>query len=152
VIIVGKFVFRMQSLLNLKIQMENSLKNELGKAVRELERQKDILNRLNREMNECIENINGKFGEGISVGELRKYNTYISYLSDRVKLQKENIKKAQLVVDKYRDKLIKAMQERKVLEKLRKKKYEEYVREQLKEEQKLNDEIVSFNISNSEEE
>jgi len=149
---VGKFVFRMQSLLNLKIQMENSLKNELGKAVRELERQKDILNRLNREMNECIENINGKFGEGISVGELRKYNTYISYLSDRVKLQKENIKKAQLVVDKYRDKLIKAMQERKVLEKLRKKKYEEYVREQLKEEQKLNDEIVSFNISNSEEE
>jgi len=52
---VGKFVFRMQSLLNLKIQMENSLKNELGKAVRELERQKDILNRLNREMNECIE-------------------------------------------------------------------------------------------------
>jgi len=30
---VGKFVFRMQSLLNLKIQMENSLKNELGKAV-----------------------------------------------------------------------------------------------------------------------
>jgi len=149
---VGKFVFRMQSLLNLKIQMENSLKNELGKAVRELERQKDILNRLNREMNECIENINGKFGEGISVGELRKYNTYISYLSDRVKLQKENIKKAQLVVDKYRDKLIKAMQERKVLEKLREKKYEEYVREQLKEEQKLNDEIVSFNISNSEEE
>ncbi|HOP91768.1 MAG TPA: flagellar export protein FliJ [Acetivibrio thermocellus] len=149
---MGKFVFRMQSLLNLKIQMENSLKNELGKAVRELERQKDILNRLNREMNECIENINGKFGEGISVGELRKYNTYISYLSDRVKLQKENIKKAQLVVDKYRDKLIKAMQERKVLEKLRKKKYEEYVREQLKEEQKLNDEIVSFNISNSEEE
>jgi len=64
---------------------------------------------------------NGKFGEGISVGELRKYNTYISYLSDRVKLQKENIKKAQLVVDKYRDKLIKAMQERKVLEKLREK-------------------------------
>jgi len=44
------------------------------------------------------------------------------------------------------------MQERKVLEKLREKKYEEYVREQLKEEQKLNDEIVSFNISNSEEE
>ncbi|HOM03255.1 MAG TPA: flagellar export protein FliJ [Acetivibrio sp.] len=148
---MGKFVFKMQTLLNLKIQLENGLKNELGRAVQELERQKDILNKINNEMNEYIDSINSKSWEGISVGELREYNTYISYLSDRAKLQKENIKKAQLVVDKYRDKLIRAMQERKVLEKLREKKYEEYMKEQLKEEQKLNDEIVSFNISNSQE-
>ncbi|WP_265444741.1 flagellar export protein FliJ [Acetivibrio straminisolvens] len=149
--IVGKFVFRMQTLLNLKIQIENGLKNDLGRAVQELERQKDILNRLNKEMDEYVHSVNSKSWEGISVGELREYNTYISYLSNRVKLQKENIKKAQLVVDKYRDKLIKAMQERKVLEKLREKKFEEYLKDQVKEEQKLNDEIVSFNISNSEE-
>ena len=38
---MGKFVFRMQTLLNLKIQLENGLKNELGRAVQELERRRD---------------------------------------------------------------------------------------------------------------
>ncbi|HHV29868.1 MAG TPA: flagellar export protein FliJ [Clostridium sp.] len=148
-IIMGKFVFRMQTLLNLKIQLENGLKNELGRAVQELERQKDILNGLIKERDEYIDSINSKSEEGISVGKLREYNMYISYLNERAKLQKDNIKKAQLVVDNYRDKLIKAMQEKKVLEKLKEKKYEEYMKEQLKEEQKLNDEIVSFNLSHS---
>ncbi|ODM25677.1 flagellar export protein FliJ [Acetivibrio mesophilus] len=146
---MGKFVFRMQTLLNLKIQLENGLKNELGRAVQELERQKDILNGLIKERDEYIDSINSKSEEGISVGKLREYNMYISYLNERAKLQKDNIKKAQLVVDNYRDKLIKAMQEKKVLEKLKEKKYEEYMKEQLKEEQKLNDEIVSFNLSHS---
>lgn len=144
---MGKFVFRMQTLLNLKTQIENGLKNDLGRAVRELERQRVILNELVNEREEYIDGINSKSQEGISVGKLREYNTYISYLNDRAKLQKENIKKAQVVVDKYRDKLIKAMQEKKVLEKLKEKKYEEYMKEQLKEEQKINDEIVSFNLS-----
>ena len=38
---VGKFVFRLQSLLNLKTQLEQSLKNELGRAIQEMERQKN---------------------------------------------------------------------------------------------------------------
>jgi len=33
VMTVGKFVFRLQSLLNLKTQLEQSLKNELGRAI-----------------------------------------------------------------------------------------------------------------------
>lgn len=144
---MGKFVFRMQSLLNVKIQIENSLKNELGKAVQELERQKDVLREIELEREEYIGRVNSECVEGISVGKLREFNTYIVYLNDRSRLQKENIKKAQNNVDKYREQLIKAMQEKEMLEKLKEKKYEEYLREQLKEEQKLNDEIVSFNYN-----
>lgn len=144
---MGKFVFRMQSLLNVKIQIENSLKNELGKAVQELERQKDILREIELEREVYIGRVNSECVEGISVGKLREFNTYIVYLNDRSRLQKENIKKAQNNVDKYREQLIKAMQEKEMLEKLKEKKYEEYLREQLKEEQKLNDEIVSFNYN-----
>lgn len=144
---MGKFVFRMQTLLNVKTQMENSLKNELGKAVQELERQKNILTELLLEREEYIESVNNKSIEGIVVGKLREYNTYITYLNDKARQQKENIKLAQNNVDKYREQLIKAMKEKEMLEKLKEKKYEEYMKEQLKEEQKLNDEIISFNIS-----
>lgn len=146
---VGKFVFRMQSLLNLKTQVEKSLKNELGRAIQEMERQKRILKELIEGREEYIFNINQMYEKGASVGKLREYSTYISYLNDRVRLQQDNVIKAQNNVDKYREKLIKAMQEKKMFDKLKEKKYEEYMKEQQREEQRLNDEIVSFNIGHA---
>jgi flagellar FliJ protein len=146
---VGKFVFRMQSLLNLKTQVEKSLKNELGRAIQEMERQKRILKELIEGREEYTFNINQMYEKGASVGKLREYSTYISYLNDRVRLQQDNVIKAQNNVDKYREKLIKAMQEKKMLDKLKEKKYEEYMKEQQREEQRLNDEIVSFNIGHA---
>jgi flagellar FliJ protein len=143
---VGKFVFRMQSLLNLKTQMEQSLKNELGRAIQEMESQKRILNGLIEEREVYIVNVNQMYEKGVSVAKLREYSTYISYLNDRVRVQQDNVIIARNNVDKYREKLIKAMQEKKMFDKLKDKKFEEYMKEQSKEEQKLNDEIVSFNI------
>lgn len=121
------------------------MKNELGKAVQELERQKKILKDIEIERDEYIKDINSKFVSGISVGKLKEYNIYILLLKDRMEHQKNNIKNAQSSVDKYREQLIIAVQERKMIEKLREKKYEEYLKEQQKEEQKIIDEIASFN-------
>jgi len=146
VMTVGKFVFRLQSLLNLKTQLEQSLKNELGRAIQEMERQKRILNGLIEQREVYIFNINQMYEKGISISKLREYGNYISHLNDRVKLQQDNVIQAKNNVDKYREKLIKAMQEKKMLDKLREKKYEEYLKDQLKEEQKHNDEIISFNM------
>ncbi|NLE02588.1 MAG: flagellar export protein FliJ [Fibrobacter sp.] len=143
---VGKFVFRMQSLLDLKTQMEQSIKNELGRAIQEMERQKRILNGLIEEREVYIFNVNQMYEKSVTVAKLREYSTYISYLNDRVRVQQDNVIIARNNVDKYREKLIKAMQEKKMFDKLKEKKHEEYMKEQLKVEQKLNDEIVSFNI------
>jgi IS5 family transposase len=43
---MAKFDFRLQALLNVKRQLEKSVKNELGAAIRELENQKAILNEM----------------------------------------------------------------------------------------------------------
>ncbi|WP_010249098.1 flagellar export protein FliJ [Acetivibrio cellulolyticus] len=141
---MGKFVFKLQAVLNLKKQIENNAKNELGKAVQELERQKNILKEIEAERDEYIGEINSKSSSGISIGKLKEYSSYISLLKDRIEHQKNNIKRAQKSVDKYREQLIIAVQERKMMEKLREKKYEEYMKEQQKEEQKVIDEIASF--------
>jgi len=141
---MAKFVFKLQSLLNVKNQMEENLKNELGKAIQKLEYEKSILKRLEEEKEENIGHIYNKSNAGISVGELREYNAYIGYLGEKILLQKENINYAQDCVDKYREELIKIVREREMLEKLKEKKYKDYLNEQLQEEQRLNDEIVSF--------
>ena len=121
------------------------MKNELGKAVQELERQKKILEEIEQERDEYITDINKQSTSGISVGKLKEYGLYISLLNKKADNQKNNIKKAQKSVDMYRERLVVAMQERKMMEKFKEKKYEEYFKEQLKQEQKVNDEIASFN-------
>lgn len=141
---MAKFVFKLQALLNVKMQMENNLKNELGKAVQRLEKEREKLLKIENERNECINQICGQSSKGVMVGKLKEYGTYISFLKEKAEHQKENINYAQNVVDRYREQLIKVVQEKEMLEKLKEKKYQEYLKEQFKEEQKINDEITSY--------
>jgi flagellar FliJ protein len=80
-----------------------------------------------------------------TVRKLIEVKEYLSLLDSKIKKQKENVNSAMLNVDKIREELLKAVKERKILEKLRDRKYEEYLLEQKRLEQKTNDEIVSYN-------
>ena len=140
---MSKFVFKLQPLLKVKTQMEDNLKNELGKAIKKLEDEKAKLRRLEFEKNRYILEFNEK-SKKTTVNNLIKFNNYIFFLSDNICLQKENINLASSNVDKIREELIKIVKEREILEKLREKKHEEFNKEQLRDEQRLIDEIVSF--------
>ena len=146
---MAKFVFKLQPLLNVKQQMEDNLKNELGKAIKQLEKEKAVLAEREDEKSRCIAEFNEKAGRGISVKTMRDYNVYILHLSERILLQKENVKLASNNVDKIREELLKIIKEREILEKLKEKKFAEFLEEQLKEEQKINDEIVSYKCASN---
>ena len=78
------------------------------------------------------------------MNNLIKFKNYISLLTTKIMQQKENINLAAYNVDKVREELIKIVKEREILDKLKEKKYEAYLQEQLKAEQRLNDEIISY--------
>ncbi|MDQ2085893.1 flagellar export protein FliJ [Herbivorax sp. ANBcel31] len=141
---MGKFTFRLQSLLNLKRQIEDGLKNDLGKAIGEYESQKRIFNKIENEKEAFAGQINTKSRDGASIRDLQKYSKYIEVLNKKAKRQMENVKNAKDNVDRYREKLIKASQEKKIIDKLRDKKYKEHLKEQLQKEQKINEEISSY--------
>jgi len=141
---MAKFVFKLQPLLNIKSQMEDSLKNELGKAIRRLEKEKEILRGLEAGMSDSIDRFNSKSAKGILVGELREYSAFISHLKGSMELQKENINNARINADNIRGLLIKATQEKEMLEKLKESKRQEFLKEEKKQEQKLYDEYISF--------
>lgn len=141
---MAKFKFKFQSILNVKKQIEDNLKNMLGKALTELQKRIRALCALEDEKEVLIEKINAESEKGITVYKLRKYNSYLSYLNGKIDIQKEKVNEQQKVVDKYREELVKAMQERKMFEKLKEKQYEEYLHQEAYEEQRAVDEVVSY--------
>ncbi len=141
---MAKFVFKLQSVLNIKKQIEDSLKIQLGKAVQALEAEKELLKELESEKKRCMGEVGSKVSGGVKVDKLKNYNAYISFIKQKISRQYEMVKSAQEIVDKYREELTGMMKERKMLEKLREKQYEEYMQEIKKKEQKDIDEIVSY--------
>lgn len=139
-----KFIFRLQPVLNIKLQKEENLKNELGKVIQKLEAEKRELARLEFSLNSAVDDFNKKTVKS-TVIKLIEYNEYMSYLNSKIKIQKENVNYAAYNVDKVREELLTAVKERKILDKLKEKKQEEYLQEGKRLEQKTNDEIVSYN-------
>ncbi|MHB8064587.1 MAG: flagellar export protein FliJ [Ruminiclostridium sp.] len=139
-----KFGFRLDSVLKLKSQLEDNAKNCLARATRELESQKNSLEGLKNINDGSMNSLNIEVEEGTPVYRLRIYNSYLSFMKKKITEQKENVNIAEQDVDINRESLIKAMQERKILEKLKEKKYQEYQKEQSKAEQLLIDELNSF--------
>lgn len=144
---MGRFVFKLQSVLDLKVQVEDIKKNELGKAVQRLEAEKQVLSDYQAERENCVDGFAELSARGVQVVKLKEHNAYIQLLNTKIHAQKETVNLAEKDVDNYREKLVKAAQEREMLEKLKEKKRQEYKKEQLKEEQKINDEIISYNYN-----
>lgn len=145
---MSKFTFRLQSVLNVKQQIEDSLKNELSKAVHRLEEEKSVLASIEKEMENHVNEVNSLSVKGVAVEKLREFNSYFLLLRTRSMHQKENINIAQKNVDKYREELLAVAQQRQMFEKLREKKYQEYLKNENKAEQSLVDERISYNYSN----
>lgn len=140
---MAKFVFKLQPVLNVKKQQEDNIKNELGKAVRKLEAEKQKLAGLLNALDGIVDDFNDKTRK-TTVRKLVLYNGYLSLLGSKIKHQKVNVNKASLNVDKIRGELILAMKDRKMLEKLKDRRYELYLNDQKAAEQKTSDELAGY--------
>ena len=144
---MAKFNFGLQPVLNIKKQTEESVKNELGKAVYALEAEKNFLKDLIYEEKRCMLEVSAGVSSGLTVAKLRNYNAYISFIKQKISNQSEKVKYAQENADNIREGLIKITKEKRMLEVLREKQYAEYLKEEEKKEQKRVDEIISYKES-----
>ncbi len=138
------FRFRLETLLNVKIQLEKSAKNELGVAVTRLEHERRRLADIGRHLEELGDEFVAAVTGNIDSERIRGIRAFIAATENEKERQKHKVKEASDTVDKIRDKVIVLMQERKVLEKLREKEVEAFRLEGLADEQRLNDELVTY--------
>jgi len=144
---MAKFVFRFASNLRVKLRIEELKKLEYGRAIAALERERQKKATLVRERAETIESFRESVIRAITPDDLQMHNNYLGVLKERIIKQDGVIKKAEELVEQKRLELVEAMKERKIMEKLKEKDYEIFVREEQIKEQKIQDETVSYRYS-----
>lgn len=141
---MAKFIFKLQSLLNVKEKLEEQAKTEYGKAISKLEVEKQALSNILNQKDTNIRSIKEKITTSINPSYIWRANNFTKSLNEMIIKQKDIIIQNEQVVEEKRLKLLEAMKEKKVLETLKEKKKEEYLREELQNEQKSVDELVSY--------
>lgn len=144
---MAKFVYSMQSILNIKYKMENQEKiayaNEQAKLRREEEKLKSY-----KERRLFYENkMRGEMKKTLDVRALYECNQGIEIMKEAIKNQKKEVEKAQRCVDKAQERLNEATKERKTQEKLRENAFEEFKQEINAQERQEIDELVSYNYT-----
>lgn len=141
------FHFRLETFLNVKKQLEKSVKNELGVAIKKMEQQKLVLAQIQYEITAQEDEYRREGSAGAVLVKLKQRMEYIRVMHQREISQREKVNQEMKNVDKIRERLIEIMKEKKVLEKLREKELTLFKKEQEKAGQLLVDELVSFKES-----
>jgi len=144
-----KFSFRLQTLLNWKKNLEESAQMELGRKVRQFERQEDEIRRLTHERFSVAQELKEKSHKGIQLGEYLTYKEF-GERSYHNLLEKESKKKEMMrELEEERQRLIGLIRERKMLGKLREKSFRKFIHQLEKSDQEKIDELVLRGYSNN---
>ena len=138
------YKFKLQNILKLRESIEKNKKNEFGAATQRFETEKLKLEQLNAEMyNMCCE-IDKSSSEGTSAGEMVLLQQYKEYYKHSISNQTVKVKMSEEYLESCRLELVKAVQDKKMLEKLKEMDYQKFVYFEQKTEEKLVDDLVSF--------
>ena len=141
---MARFVYRMQSILNIKLKTEDQARMEFGAAKHRLDLETDRLEQLMERRRQYLEEGRDLQKDRLKVHEIIDNRQYVKTMDELIEQQKLNIRKAEKAVEEARIKLAVVMQERKMQEKLREKAFEEFVQEQKEAEARETDQRSSF--------
>lgn len=141
---MSKFIYRMQSILNLKYKMEEQAKMEFATARIKLDEEEEKLKIL-FERKAAYEEEGRKLQEdNLVIQDILDNKNAISQLKFFIEEQKIQIKNAEDKLEEKRVKLQEVMQERQVQEKLKEKAFEVFMKEENSRESKEIDELTSY--------
>ena len=146
---MAKFSFNLQSVLNIKVKMEEQKKIELGNANKELFNEKEILRKLTYEKTKFVKEFYDKNNNVVKAKDLLSLNVAIKYYNDEIVEQKIRIEKAEKKVEIKREELKKAVIEKKTFESLKEKALLDFMENLKKDENMIVDEIVSYKYNSN---
>lgn len=141
---MGKFNYRMQNILNLKYKLEEQQKMNLTSARIKLSEEEDKLKVLYKRKKEYEEELRRIASKKIDITQLRKIRENCDLIDYYIIEQKKQVKRAESVVELEEEKMIEAMKERKIQEKLREISYKNFLKEEAHVESVMIDELVSY--------
>ena len=139
--------FRLQGYLDLKAKMEDQRKLEYGQALANLKRERDKLDMYETRREETLSEFREGVKKAIDPKQTAIYNNYLTWLVESIELQEGLVRRAEAETERRRIALTEAMKERKIMEKLKEKDHETFIKEEQLKEQKIQDETVSYRYS-----
>ncbi len=142
---MARFVYRMQSVLNIKQKTEGQIKMEFAAAQAELNKQMDIFDEYVRRKEAYLAEAEElRNAEVLKLQDILDNQYATAQMDVMIASQSKVVAQHQEIVEKVRIRLTRAIQERKMQETLRERAYAEWVEEEKQEEAKENDQRTSF--------
>jgi len=146
-----KFIFTLQKLLELREAREREVKNELARVVSIQNRERVKQDQLRRDIQENQNRLRAGMRKGdISAEDIVLYEKYFHVSQRAINTAGDKIRSMEPEVNRIREKLVQASKDRKIVEKLRERKLEEYEyllhRETAKENDDINQNVFNRRI------
>jgi flagellar FliJ protein len=142
---MARFSYRLQGVLNLRLQQEEQAKSEFSFAAKELDDQLAILQELENRRKAYIEEGYTLRSQAVmDVQEIVDNNYAEKQIRSMILRQEQVVERYRGKLEVARIKLTKAVQERKMQERLKEKAFEQFVEEEKEAEFKEMDERTSF--------
>lgn len=146
---MAKFVFKMQNILNIKERLETQAKSEYAEFAARLRTEEEKMRSLIARLHQYEDEAKKSALERLDIPKLKRCNEAITTMKELIKQQAVRVRIAERNLDRAREKLNLAMQEKKTYEKLREKAFDEFKLELNAQEKKEIDELVSFNYNDN---
>jgi len=141
---MAKFIYRMQSILDIKEKLETQARMQFAAAKQALDEEEAKLEVLKKRKEAYIEEARKNRHDKLNVRTLKDSKTAIQTMDDFIVTQKGQVALAEEKMEEARAQLEEIMKERKTYEKLREKSFEEFKAEINHEESKEVDELTSY--------
>lgn len=141
---MAKFIYRMQSILDIKVKLETQARMQFATAKHALDEEEEKLAELERRKEAYMEEARKSRHNVLNVRTLRDSKTALQTMDDFIVTQKEQVALATEKMEEARAQLEELMKERKTHEKLREKAFDEFKAELNHTESKEVDELTSY--------
>ncbi|SHJ05625.1 flagellar export protein FliJ [Lutispora thermophila] len=144
---MATYKFKFQKVLEYRQSLEDQKKNLFSLSMKKYLREKDELNDLYNSLKNCNNELYKLASNGTTIGELRDIYEEQIFYREGIKHKTNAVIKAEEEVKKNRQELVKAMQNRKTMERLKEIYYNEFQVDEQRKNEKNIEEIVSFKES-----
>ncbi|MBP3603952.1 MAG: flagellar export protein FliJ [Lachnospiraceae bacterium] len=141
---MAKFVYRMQSILEIKEKLEEQARLAFAQANKRLADEEEKLQKLQERKVFYEEQGRALQEDNLSVMEIMENRDAIAMMRDYILIQQDEVAKAEQFVEEMRQKLAEARMESKMHNKLKEKAFENFLAEEKAAESKEVDELTSY--------
>ena len=138
-----KFSFSLERVLSYKEQTEQNLRNEHGQAVRRVLKKEEEINALEHTFAEYKNGREDLLKTLIPIDRMKNYEAYLSFLSEKIALEKRTLRQLKKEEEEKREAVIEAKKETSSIQMLKDKKKQEYTALMRKQEEQAVEEFVS---------